>query len=96
MYRQAPFPRSRCLRSVAGAAAFVILLTSAGSAGSKSGPREARLDARHGGQPRYAGERDYPHYSHGSSCLYYRYAPNCPYYELPNWNGGTVIMNPGG
>jgi len=71
-------------------------LTSGDPATAKSGPREARSVARYGGQPPYAGEWDYPHYGHGSSCLYYGYAANCPYYELPNWNGGTEIRNPGG
>lgn len=71
-------------------------LTSAAPAAATPGPREARSVARHGGQPPYAREWDYPHYSHGSSCLYFGYAANCPYYELPNWNGGTEVRNPGG
>lgn len=52
---------------VAGAAAFGTLLTSGGPAAAKSEPREAMPEARHGVQPPYAGERNYPHYGHGFS-----------------------------
>jgi hypothetical protein len=96
MYWQTSIPTGSYLRSLAGAAALGILLTSAGPAAANLGPRGAVPDAQHGGRPAYGGGRDYPHYGYGYSCLYYGYATNCPYYELPNWNGGTEVRNPGG
>ena len=47
-----------------------------------------------GGQPTLG--RGYPYYSHRYSCRYYGFGDNCPYYELPDWNGPMEIRNPGG
>jgi hypothetical protein len=46
--------------------------------------------------PAYAGGWGYNHYAYGPNCLYYGYPPNCAYWELPDWNGGMEIRNPGG
>jgi hypothetical protein len=33
---------------------------------------------------------------YGYSCSKYGYGWNCPYYDLPDWNGPMEIRNPGG
>jgi hypothetical protein len=43
-----------------------------------------------------SGEWGYNHYAYGPNCLRYGYPPNCAYWELPDWNGGMEIRNPGG
>jgi len=53
------------------------------------------VEAGVGGQP-LPGGRAAPNYSHGDSCRNSGFDYSCPYYELPNWNGPAVIMNPGG
>ena len=54
--------------------------------------------SRSGGRPSYAGGSGYDHYAYGPNCLRYGYPPtnNCAYWELPDWNGGIEIRNPGG
>jgi hypothetical protein len=49
-----------------------------------------------GAQPAYPREWGYNHYAYGPNCLRYGYPPNCAYWELPDWNGGMEIRNPGG
>jgi hypothetical protein len=58
--------------------------------------RSVAMSAPPGGRPAYAGGWGYPHYGYGYNCLRYGYPPNCAYYELPDWNGGMEIRNPGG
>jgi hypothetical protein len=56
--------------------------------------RSAAIPA--GGQPAYPREWGYNHYAYAPNCLRYGYPPNCAYWELPDWNGGMEIRNPGG
>jgi hypothetical protein len=56
--------------------------------------RSAAIPA--GGQPAYTREWGYNHYAYAPNCLRYGYPPNCAYWELPDWNGGMEIRNPGG
>jgi hypothetical protein len=58
--------------------------------------RSAAIAAPSVWQPAYAGEWGYNHYAYGPACLRYGYPPNCAYWELPDWNGGMEIRNPGG
>ncbi len=58
--------------------------------------RSVAIPAGHDGQPAFAGAWGYNHYAYGPSCLRYGYPPNCAYWELPDWNGGMEIRNPGG
>jgi hypothetical protein len=125
MYRQTSIRRGSHLRSLAGAAALGILLTSASPAAANLGPRgtvsrlkgciqmsgypnchpgrpymyqgrSVAISQPRGGRPADAGGWGYNHYTYGPNCLRYGYPPNCPYWELPDWNGGMEIKNPGG
>jgi hypothetical protein len=53
--------------------------------------RSVAIAASRAGHPAYAN-----HYTYGPDCLRHGYPPNCAYWELPDWNGGTEIRNPGG
>ena len=54
--------------------------------------RSVAISAR----PAFPGPWGYDHYAYGPNCLRYGYPPNCAYWELPDWNGGMEIRNPGG
>jgi hypothetical protein len=49
-----------------------------------------------GARPAYVGGWGYNQFTYGASCVHYGYPPNCAYWELPDWNGGMEIRNPGG
>jgi hypothetical protein len=62
--------------------------------------RSAAIPADHGARPAYAPAYawgwGYNRFTYGPNCLRYGYPPNCAYWELPDWNGGMEIRNPGG
>ncbi len=58
--------------------------------------RSVAVPAHLAGQTAYPVARGYNNFAYGQSCLRYGYPPNCAYWELPDWNGGMEIRNPGG
>jgi hypothetical protein len=67
-----------------------------GAAPMKHGHPDRIFMGRSVASPAYAGGWGYNNYAYGPNCLRYGFPPNCAYWELPDWNGGMEIRNPGG
>jgi hypothetical protein len=74
-------------RALIAAVALVALVASEPAAAFRG-------QAYHGGM--FVAKRGNPDYGYGYNCRNNRYGYNCPYYELPDWNGPMEIRNPGG
>jgi hypothetical protein len=89
MYRQTSIPRGSCLRSLAGAAALGILLTSAGPAAANLGPRGTvpRLEGCNqlSGYPDCHPDRPYM-YQGRSAAIPARRGPYAKLPEMPDYD----------